>query len=404
METASIILMNALETASEWRSKVYISSWDMTKAFDSVPTQMLIWSLIRVGVPAELAEYLVNMDAQGHLVVRTPLSMDILDKKGKDALEEEGLTFKAGRGTGQGDKTSPLLWNSFCDILLCMLQEVSTGSFNIQDHQGNISKVPDIGYADDVISLACNMRTIQIKAEIMSAFTIYMGMEISADKLRAFKIDWGNEYRPTDNQLTIYRRGWEPITVQTKQTGDLKHLGIIWGMDLANSTQFSKANELLKEWCKKAQASKLSKSSKKIALETAVYQKIIFYARFANWLQKDLEQLDKTVSKFIRIIHHCLPGTPGKLLYLSKEFGGFGYKKLSHEIGKAKLALFWRLLSKEGDSKKAGVKLLFVSMVPCTQSIIILFTWSNILFDLADTLFSFCPSLVFMLFPFFTRR
>lgn len=353
VESASMILMNALETACEWRSKIYISSWDMTKAFDSVPTQMLIWSLIRLGVPTELAEYLVNMDRSGLLVVRTPRSMDVLNRQGIDALQSEGLTFSAGRGTGQGDKTSPLLWNAFCDILLCMLQEISEDAFNIQDHCGNIHEVPDIAYADDILSLAAKLKPLQLKAIIISAFTIFMGMEISTNKLRAFEINWGNEFRPTDDEIIIYGRGWTPTVVPIKSTGDLKHLGIIWGMDLINNTQLDNAMNLIQIWCNKALRNKLSKSSKKVALEHAIFPKIIFYARFASWNKAELSKLDKTISIFIRTLHHCAPGMPEKLIYLSKELGGLGHKKLSFEIGKAKLALFWRLLSKEGNSKIA---------------------------------------------------
>ena len=37
-------LMNVLETAKEWKSDIYIFSWDITKAFDRVPIQAQIWA------------------------------------------------------------------------------------------------------------------------------------------------------------------------------------------------------------------------------------------------------------------------------------------------------------------------------------------------------------------------
>ena len=187
----------------------------------------------------------------------------------------------------------------------------------------------------------------------MSAFTIFMSMGISFDKLRAFVINWGNEYRESLDYITIHNRGWNPVNVNIKTTGDLKHLGIIWGMDLINNTQLDNAKLLLTKWCKKASSFKLSKTSKKIALEAAIFPKIIFYARFASWTATELGTLDKIISKFIRVLHRCAYGMPEKLLYLSKEYGGLGHKQLSYEIGKAKLALFWRMQSKEGDAKIA---------------------------------------------------
>ena len=61
-DTAAPILINALETAREWGSSVYISSWDVQRAFDSISREYQIAALVRVGIPVTTAEYLINMD------------------------------------------------------------------------------------------------------------------------------------------------------------------------------------------------------------------------------------------------------------------------------------------------------------------------------------------------------
>jgi hypothetical protein len=63
-DTAVTSMINALETAREWKSNMYLSSWDMKRAFDSLPKPLLVFAWIRLGVPEVLAEYLVDMDWQ----------------------------------------------------------------------------------------------------------------------------------------------------------------------------------------------------------------------------------------------------------------------------------------------------------------------------------------------------
>jgi len=54
-DTAAPILINALETAREWGSSVYISSWDVKRAFDSISREYQVAALVRVGIPLGIA-------------------------------------------------------------------------------------------------------------------------------------------------------------------------------------------------------------------------------------------------------------------------------------------------------------------------------------------------------------
>ena len=51
MDMSVISLLNVLETAREMKSDVFLSSCDITKAFDRVPIQAQVWAYIRLGVP-----------------------------------------------------------------------------------------------------------------------------------------------------------------------------------------------------------------------------------------------------------------------------------------------------------------------------------------------------------------
>ena len=66
--------------------------------------------LVRLGVPAQIAGYLVRMDGGGDIAVKTPLHESANSGVGGWAnVVESGYTFTAERGTGQGDPLSPLI-------------------------------------------------------------------------------------------------------------------------------------------------------------------------------------------------------------------------------------------------------------------------------------------------------
>ena len=85
-DTALIQTINAIVTAREHGSKICITLWDMRIAFDSLPNQFLIFSWVRLGIPAEVAEYMVNMDMNGYTVVRSPVALNAWYSGGEDEL------------------------------------------------------------------------------------------------------------------------------------------------------------------------------------------------------------------------------------------------------------------------------------------------------------------------------
>ena len=54
-EIAVLEFAAGLETAKELKTDIYISSWDIKRAYDSVQRKFLLFSWIRIGVPRELA-------------------------------------------------------------------------------------------------------------------------------------------------------------------------------------------------------------------------------------------------------------------------------------------------------------------------------------------------------------
>ena len=185
--TAIPILINSMETAKDFTTDMYLSSWDIKRAFDSLGMEFVLWALERMHIPKELATYLVSIDKAGMTYVRTPLNEEI---NGRGRLKEEGFGFERSKGMGQGDVSSPLLWVAVFDMLLTALKEIKN-EFKTQDIDGRTVEVPDIAFADDLISITATIEGLQRKADIISGWCMATGVKVAVSKLRTFGIVWG---------------------------------------------------------------------------------------------------------------------------------------------------------------------------------------------------------------------
>ena len=70
MDEAVLVVMNTMKTKKEMQCDLYMSSWDIKRAFDKVPMQLFIFAWMRLDDPPGVAEYLVNIDRGG--THRTP--------------------------------------------------------------------------------------------------------------------------------------------------------------------------------------------------------------------------------------------------------------------------------------------------------------------------------------------
>jgi hypothetical protein len=116
MDLSVLALLNVLETAKEWKSDVFLSSWDITRAFDRVPIQAQIWAYVRLGVPAAVAEYMVAFDIDCRAVVRTPLACQAWKDGRYEALGRLGYTPEVGMAQGNVDSTDKWAALTHCSV------------------------------------------------------------------------------------------------------------------------------------------------------------------------------------------------------------------------------------------------------------------------------------------------
>ena len=77
-DTASLDLINALEAVKHGESIIGIMSYDFTRAFDIVSRMFSKLALLRFGVSDRLVHYLVDQDKEGMVLIRSPLTLNLL--------------------------------------------------------------------------------------------------------------------------------------------------------------------------------------------------------------------------------------------------------------------------------------------------------------------------------------
>ena len=101
-QTAIPQFVNAMESAREFATDLYMSSWDMSRAFDNLSREMLMVCLRRLHISPGLAEQIISLDEEDHILVRTPWLLEKL--RSSDPLIDPCDFFKA-----LDKETSPLL-------------------------------------------------------------------------------------------------------------------------------------------------------------------------------------------------------------------------------------------------------------------------------------------------------
>ena len=180
-------------------------------------------------MPKEIAEYIVNIDQTGTVFVRTPHNVELM---AKGELESKGTGFKRGKGVGQGDVPSPMMWVAAFDTLLTALAEINSG-FKTQNINGRTRETKDVAFADDLICVTGSLKDLQEKADVISGWCVVTGIKIAISKLRTFGRQWGTRKEGNETGVIILNEGGGKSTeVEVKNEGIMTHLGVIWDMDL----------------------------------------------------------------------------------------------------------------------------------------------------------------------------
>ena len=220
------------------------------------------------------------MDRHGLTVVRTPLAEAKYAGRGyKPFIRSDIEYFQPQVGMGQGDVPSPLNWVAFFDILLSALRLIDS-DFYIRSGDVELSPIGEMAYADDLMSGAASLQGLQAKADIVSAFSIFMGLDLAIQKkLRVAALLWSPDMdrigRPDSLSIVVHTVGWTPNLVSLQTDGHITYLGVDHSLYGNGTTQLHTSKQMVKRYTSIIMARKATPMLKIAALTACLLP--IFY-------------------------------------------------------------------------------------------------------------------------------
>ena len=353
-DTASIEFINMLEEAYQSGTMLFMSSWDMKRAFDAVSVGVKQMAWFRMGVPEDAVEYLSSLDQNDVTVVRTPLTADVWRREGYAGLDHRGLQqdegedenrgFSAERGTGQGDVLSPPLWIAVFDILLRSLALVSAehkeDDIKLSAVGGGGYQARDQGYMDDLFSSALSVEGLQRKADVVSGFCVIFGIKISEGKLRRMIMNGSDQTCP----LKVHGMGWVQLELSEEVSDHVTNLGVVYENDISGRREVDKAIAEIERTAMIIRNTRASADIKCEIMERCILLKLVYSAKFCSIPLAEYRKIDKIMDAFYRAATKNLFSFPGDLLHVDKQRGGLGFRRFSDVVQQEKWGMLRRAI------------------------------------------------------------
>jgi hypothetical protein len=233
----------------------------MRKAFDTVHPDFVRIALQRMGLDDSQAEYYVRLNSAGRIIVRSPYAQHHLAQHGPRLLNHvnvhtrtELTYFTAGRGIGQGDVTSAIVWLLVFDVLLTALDIGSADTLQPTKQRittcassGRLQTNNETCFSDDLTSASPNFAIRQRKADIVSAFALIIKLTIAQDKLRSLVQEWGHEPLGTDPGILLtLPNGTLTVPLVPESHTSITSLGIQLDYNNSGLTQFDTTLKYIK--------------------------------------------------------------------------------------------------------------------------------------------------------------
>ena len=173
----NIAMEEVIKNARKSKKTAHITFFDLEDAFGSVPHNLIMETLKRNHIPANICSYMSNFYSNCRAVVETPTW--------------RSQPFPFCRGVFQGDPLSPTIFLMVFNPVLLKLKNMEE-SFGYKLHSDNkITPVITLPYADDFCLITSNKRRHQIIINEIHSSINSMGMRLKPSKCRSFSIRSG---------------------------------------------------------------------------------------------------------------------------------------------------------------------------------------------------------------------
>jgi hypothetical protein len=365
-DTELLQLINVIEDSSQHNKEIILSEFDTAKAFDSVNKDLMIAAWMRLGVPIDVAKYLVKMDDGGLSIPKTPHAISVLGQQRGQPKTAQVFTdrrrnstrhsvrgFTARDGIGQGDSPSANAWTAVFDILLCALDDIEEPPYLYHKRDDELAAVKPLAYADDLNTISPSLQHAQATADIVSAYNFITGFQTNVGKIRF------TTNNPLMNAtITVYDSTWTPCkkALYTKYGG--KILGI--PIDLTNKWTTLKKSITAKidEICQPILHKKIGISPKLLAYTMVAIPAVVYKAKFLNFTIEQYTKLFAPIDALLRSVCHLQRSFPKHLLHITEKYGGLQLPDLVEQVQMHKMSSMYRALRRYSPALDSGVAIL----------------------------------------------
>ena len=195
--------------------------------------------------------------------------------------------------------------------------------------------VPEVGYADDLISLMGSLLGLQDKADMVSACSQLLGLTIASPKLRVFRANWSTGSlgtTPEDGVLVVHGPKWAPEEVPVQVDGAVKALGVHYDLAYTGQTQLDLSTSELRQLLAAARYKPASPDTLKVVVESCLIKKVVYRGVLSGWSLQQPLSLDKHLAAEHRRRTLNNRSYQEESLFQPAESGGLGFRRLSSVI------------------------------------------------------------------------
>ncbi|CAB4403165.1 unnamed protein product [Rhizophagus irregularis] len=234
------LVNNFIEDARENKKELWVLTQDMKKAFDSVGLEVLNRALLRIDIPASLAEWIIALFKHRFLRIATAYGLS------------DG--FIGNDGIDQGDALSPLLWRIFYDPLLVGIQQTKDSGYEMKvtwpnDINDPITwtqyrlQVPVCAYMDDTVFLESSKSRMQKIVDIANEFYLINDIDINAKKSELIIIN-----PSVEKHEQIIELGRDRSIVQATND-EIRYLGVWFSNKPSRRRWMQRLSTTVKNFC-----------------------------------------------------------------------------------------------------------------------------------------------------------
>jgi hypothetical protein len=242
-EDAILAIKNAIESAWQEGTPLYLLAFDKTKAFDSPARLFAALAWERLGLPRAVARYLIDVDITNKVTPKTVHSI---------LHPDDAESFHAISGCPQGDSISCRSYIALEDIILHFLDTQASlmDLFTYKHPQGHFTQQKPTQYVDDTHIMCGTRDGAQHAVHAMRMAGPILNIRINPVKTRFAALCFGEDHRVLDTKdvfLTTTNNDGDEVIIQAAETDEsIRFLGAWLNMNDNDDTTIQHCLDIIK--------------------------------------------------------------------------------------------------------------------------------------------------------------